>query len=77
MGGRGSGGGKSGGGGSASSNMYNKKTDMINYINEKGGGDISIDTSYSYKDIKHMYKAVSKGKRVKRLGYEWVIDYGK
>lgn len=53
------------------------KTDMINYINEYGDGDIPEWTSYSYKEIEHLYKAVQKGKKVKKVHFEWVVDHDK
>lgn len=90
MGGRGSGGGKSGGGTAKVSkdtsqpnsinylkDKYRTKVDKIKYMNEVSGANLSIATSYSSKEIDDMFKQVIKGKKIKKLGYEYVVDYGK
>lgn len=91
MGGRGSGGGKSGGGGGSIAKVskdtsqlnsinylkdkYRTKVDKIKYMNEISGTDLSIATSYSSKEIDGMFRQVIKGKKIKKLGYEYVVDY--
>lgn len=54
---------------------YYKKADKIRYINEYGGSNIDISDSYSSKEIDKMYRAVRRGKKMVKIGYEWVIDY--
>ena len=54
---------------------YYKKADKIKYINENGGSEIDISDSYSSKEIDRMFKQVQKGKKMKKVGYEWVVDY--
>ena len=54
---------------------YYKKADKIKYINENGGSDIDISDSYSSKEIDKMFKAVQNGKKMKKVGYEWVVDH--
>ena len=54
---------------------YYKKADKIKYINENGGSEIDISDSYSSKEIDRMFKQVQKGKKLKKVGYEWVVDY--
>ena len=54
---------------------YYKKADKIKYINENGGSEIDISDSYSSKEIDRMFKQVLKGKKMKKVGYEWVVDY--
>lgn len=52
-----------------------KKADKIKYINNYGGADIDVSDSYTSKDINKMFNAVRKGKKMKKVGYEWVVDY--
>jgi len=54
---------------------YYKKADKINYINKNGGSNIDIEDSYSSKEIDRMFKQVLNGKKMKKVGYEWVVDY--
>ena len=54
---------------------YYKKADKIKYINEQGGSNIDISDSYSSKEIDRMFKEVQKGKKMKKVGYEWVVDH--
>ena len=54
---------------------YYKKSDKIKYINEHGGSDIDITDSYSSKEIDKMYRQVRNGKKMKKVGYEWVVDH--
>ena len=54
---------------------YYKKADKIKYINENGGSEIDISDSYSSKEIDKMFKAVQNGKKMKKVGYEWVVDH--
>ena len=54
---------------------YYKKADKIKYINKNGGSEIDISDSYSSKEIDRMFKQVQKGKKMKKVGYEWVVDY--
>ena len=54
---------------------YYKKADKIKFINEHGGSDIDITDSYSSKEIDRMYKQVRNGKKMKKVGYEWVVDH--
>ena len=56
---------------------YRTKADKIRYMNEVSGTDLSVDTSYSSKEIDRMFRQVLKGKKIKRLGYGYVVDYGK
>lgn len=55
---------------------YRTKADKIRYMNEISGTNLSIDTSYTSKEIDYMFRQVLKGKKIKRLGYEYVVDYG-
>ena len=54
-----------------------KKAEKIKYINEKGGSNIDVSDSYSSKEIDKMFKQVVKGKKMKKIGYEWVVDYNR
>ena len=83
MGGRGSGGGRGGkasaGGGSSEIDkkieIPHTKADKIKYINENGGSNIHESDSYSAREIDRMFRQVLKGKKMKKIGYEWVVDY--
>ena len=55
---------------------YRTKADKIRYMNVVSGTNLNVDTSYTSKEIDYMFRQVLKGKKIKKLGYGYVVDYG-
>lgn len=50
------------------------KTEKIEVINKTCKVDIPEWTSYSSKEIDRLYRSVQQGKKVVKLGYEYVVE---